>query len=287
LQLGLGPWETFWILFYGFATYGNAGWLREQVCKYMCPYARFQSAMFDPDTLIVTYDGERGEPRGAVSRSQDRASAGLGHCVDCGFCVQVCPTGIDIRQGLQYECIGCGACIDACNHVMQKNQLPPGLIRFTTERALGEHLPPRQVLAHVFRPRVLVYGAILLCIVGVLIASLALRVPLKVDVIHDRGALAREVEDDEVEDVYRLQVMNTTERRQTYTIHAHGVEGLRVASETGFEVDPASSRTIVLRLQAPRDSIPAGSNRVTLHVQATDDASIDVVERTVFFGVRH
>ena len=122
----LGPWEAFWILFYGFATYGNAGFMREQVCKYMCPYARFQSAMFDRDTLIIAYDRERGEPRGARRRKTDRASAGLGHCVDCNICVQVCPTGIDIRKGLQYECIGCAACVDGCDQVMDKMGYPRG-----------------------------------------------------------------------------------------------------------------------------------------------------------------
>ncbi len=134
-----GGWSLFWILFYGFATYGNAGWLREQVCKYMCPYARFQSAMFDPDTLIVTYDRERGEPRGAGSKESSRAEQNLGDCVACKLCVQVCPTGIDIRDGLQYECIGCAACIDACDYVMDKVGLPKGLIRYSTERALKEH----------------------------------------------------------------------------------------------------------------------------------------------------
>jgi cytochrome c oxidase accessory protein FixG len=287
LHLDLGPWEAFWILFYGFATYGNAGWMREQVCKYMCPYARFQSAMFDQDTLIITYDTQRGEPRSPVSKDQNRAAAGLGDCVDCGFCVQVCPTGIDIRQGLQYECIGCAACIDACNHVMQKNSRPPGLIRYTTTRGLSEHLDRRGLLAHVFRPRVMIYGVILGAIIVALAASFALRVPLKVDVIRDRGILAREVEDEEVEDVYRLQVMNTTERRQSYLVDVHGLDGLKVASEPKFEVDAASTRSIVLRLEAPRDSTPPGSNRVTLHVHSLDDPSIDVVERTVFFGLRH
>jgi cytochrome c oxidase accessory protein FixG len=109
MALGLGPWEIFWVLFYGFATYGNAGFMREQVCKYMCPYARFQSAMFDKDTLIITYDTERGEPRGSRSKKADPKQLGLGSCVDCNLCVQVCPTGIDIRKGLQYECIGCAA----------------------------------------------------------------------------------------------------------------------------------------------------------------------------------
>jgi cytochrome c oxidase accessory protein FixG len=285
LTLGLGPWEAFWILFYAFATYGNAGWMREQVCKYMCPYARFQSAMFDHDTLIITYDQERGEPRGAVSRSQDRAASGLGHCVDCGFCVQVCPTGIDIRQGLQYECIGCAACIDACNYVMQKNSLPPGLVRYSTPRALTAHSGTRELLARVFRPRVMVYTAILLAICAALAVSLAVRVPLKVDVIRDRGTLAREVPGDLVENVYRLQVMNTTETHRIYALAAEGVEGLRVASEAQFEVDPASTRSVVLRLQAPRDTIAPGSNRIHLKVQAQDDPSIRVDEKAAFFGL--
>jgi cytochrome c oxidase accessory protein FixG len=286
LRLDLGPWEAFWVLFYGFATYGNAGWMREQVCKYMCPYARFQSAMFDPDTLIITYDGSRGEPRGAVSRSQNRAAAQLGDCVDCGFCVQVCPTGIDIRQGLQYECIGCAACIDACNHVMDKNGFAPGLIRYTTTRALDQHLGPRQVWSHVMRPRTLIYGAILLAIITALTVSVATRVPLKVDVIRDRGLLAREVEDDQVENVYRLQVMNTSERRHTYRIEPDGLAGLQVASGASFEVDPASTRPVVLRLRAPCDSTPLGSNRIALMVRAGDDAAIAVHEKTAFFGLR-
>ena len=286
IRFGLGPWETFWILFYGFATYGNAGWMREQVCKYMCPYARFQSAMFDRDTLIITYDGARGEPRGAISRSQDRWTSGLGHCVDCGFCVQVCPTGIDIRKGLQYECIGCAACIDACNYVMGKNGLPLNLIRYTTTRALGEHLKGRQVLAHVFRPRTLIYGAILLGIGAALAASVATRVPLKVDVIRDRGVLAREVEGDQVENVYRLQVMNTSERRHAYTVRAEGMPGLRVASEPHFEVEPETARSVVLRLQAPREAIAPGSTRVDLKIQSEDDATIQVSEKTAFLGMR-
>lgn len=286
LRFDLGPWETFWILFYGFATYGNAGWLREQVCKYMCPYARFQSAMFDRDTLIITYDAQRGEPRGAVSRGEDRRSSGRGDCVDCGFCVQVCPTGIDIRNGLQYECIGCAACIDACNHVMGKNALPPGLIRYTTTRALDQHLDARQVLSHVLRPRTLIYTGILWAIIGALVVSVATRVPLKVDVIRDRRALAREVEGDRVENVYRLQVMNTSEQRHAYRVATEGLDGLQVASDPAFEVEASATRSIVVRLQAPRDAIPPGSNRIALGIRSTDDAAIGVTEKTVFFGLR-
>nr|WP_241546824.1 cytochrome c oxidase accessory protein CcoG [Thiohalobacter thiocyanaticus] len=175
-NLSLGPWETFWIIFYSFATYGNAGWLREQVCIYMCPYARFQSAMFDKDTLIISYDEARGEPRGSRKRSDDRAEKGLGDCIDCTLCVQVCPTGIDIRNGLQYQCIGCAACIDACNDVMDKMDYPRGLIRYTTQNRL-EGKP-----VHVLRPRTLVYGLILLALLGGLVYAIATRVPVDLNI---------------------------------------------------------------------------------------------------------
>ena len=188
----LGPWEFFWILFYGFATYGDAGFLREQVCKYMCPYARFQSVMFDKDTLVITYDPERGEPRGPRSKAVNPRHKGLGDCIDCSICVQVCPTGIDIRNGLQYECIGCGACIDGCNQVMDKMGYPPGLIRYTTENALALGYDTKAMWRRVFRARTLAYAAVLLAIVGVTVGSLAMKNPLKADIIRDRGALARE-----------------------------------------------------------------------------------------------
>ncbi len=179
-SFSLGPWETFWILFYSGFTYLMAGLMREQVCKYMCPYARFQGVMFDPDTLVITYDGERGEPRGARAKSLDYRHAGLGECVDCNLCVNVCPTGIDIRLGLQYECIGCAACIDACDQVMDKMAYPRGLIRYSTEHAIEQHWGWRQILGHVLRPRVLIYGAILGAIVFAFIWGLATKPNLKV-----------------------------------------------------------------------------------------------------------
>jgi len=283
---GLGPWETFWILFYGFATYGNAGWLREQVCLYMCPYARFQSAMFDRDTLIVTYDEARGEPRGPGHKSRTREQEGLGHCVDCGFCVQVCPTGIDIRKGLQYECIGCAACIDACAHVMGRNGLPTGLIRYTTTNALAQKLAPAQIWRRVLRLRVLLYAAILGAIVMAATVSLWMRLPLKVDVIRDRDTLAREVPGGAVENVYRLQIMNTSTHATSYRMHAEGLPGLAVASEPQVLVPAASSQTVILRLRAPFEAAAPGPHRVVLHVLADDDARIDVQEKTVFFGLR-
>src|SRR3954471_23655331 len=160
LQTRMASWEVFWVFFYAFATYGNAGFMREQVCKYMCPYARFQSAMFDRDTLIVSYDPGGGEPRGARSRHDDLAQLRLGSCVDCSLCVQVCPTGIDIRKGLQYECIGCGACADVCDTVMDKMGYARGLVKYSTQNAVNQHWTRGQTLRHVLRPRVLVYSAV-------------------------------------------------------------------------------------------------------------------------------
>jgi cytochrome c oxidase accessory protein FixG len=297
LALSMGGWSLFWVLFYGFATYGNAGWMREQVCKYMCPYARFQSAMFDKDTLIVTYDSGRGEPRApmqkkskGLDRRVERKNQGLGDCIDCELCVQVCPTGIDIRNGLQYECIGCAACVDACDYVMDKAGLPRGLVRYTTTNAMAQALTPRQTMRRVARPRVLVYAAILLSIIVALTVAVAVRVPLKVDVIRDRAALAREVSDDKgrvvVENVYRLNVMNTTETRQRYTLQASGLPGLAIGSDTTFELEPASTRSVPLRLQAPVDDVPPGSHKVTIEVRGRDDAGIQVREHTTFLGLR-
>ena len=274
LAFSFGPWEAFWVLFYGFATYGNAGWMREQVCKYMCPYARFQSAMFDSDTLIITYDQKRGEPRGSQARL---ASQGLraGDCVDCGICVQACPTGIDIRDGLQYECIGCAACIDGCDQVMDKLARPRGLIRYSTTHAMeGKQ-------TRVLRPRVLVYSAILLAITAAAVASLYLRVPLKVDVIRDRAALAREV-GDEVENVYRLQIMNTTEQEQQYEIRVRGLEDIEIKGPRHVTVGPAASRMVPVRVRVERDEVQPGTHAIEFEVRALGRDPIAVRESSVF-----
>ncbi|HEX7219024.1 MAG TPA: cytochrome c oxidase accessory protein CcoG [Burkholderiales bacterium] len=262
--LSLGPWETFWVLFYGFATYGNAGWMREQVCKYMCPYARFQSAMFDKDTLIITYDAARGEPRGAKKAAP---GAARGDCVDCGICVQACPTGIDIRNGLQYECIGCAACIDGCDQVMDKVGRPRGLIRYSKGRVL--------------RPRVLVY-ALILCAIGTAAAvSLYLRVPLMVDVMRDRAAISREVEGGLIENVYRLQIMNTAEQARAFDINVSGLPGLVVWGENITGVPAASARMIPVRVRAD-GATAAGSHPIEFQVRALGVAGVEVREETVF-----
>lgn len=187
IHLSLGPWQTFWLCFYAFATWGNAGFMREQVCKYMCPYARFQSVMVDKDTFVVTYDKVRGDPRGSRSKSANKAALGLGDCVDCSICVQVCPTGIDIRDGLQYMCIGCGACIDACDQVMEKVNYPKGLIRYTSERAMLEKLDATKAKDRILRPRVLVYiGFIVILFIGFAL-SIFMRNPVRMDILRDRG----------------------------------------------------------------------------------------------------
>ncbi len=278
----LGPWELFWIVFYGFTTYGNAGWMREQVCLYMCPYARFQSAMFDPDTLIITYDRERGEPRGARAHNADLQSLGLGHCVGCDICVQVCPTGIDIRQGLQYECIGCAACIDGCNQVMARMGYPKGLIRYTTENALRRKLTPPQVLARALRPRVLVYTAILSAIIAGIVIALYARVPLKVDVIRDRANMSREIEGGWVENIYRLHIMNTQEVTHRFVIRASGMPSLQVGGEDTVEIPGASARMVPVRLRADAGKLSGGSHKIEFEVSAADNAAIVARERSIF-----
>ncbi len=269
----LAGWELFWMLFYGFATYGNAGWMREQVCKYMCPYARFQGAMFDRDTLVITYDATRGEARGARSKTADYKAKGLGDCVDCDICVQVCPTGIDIRDGQQYECIGCAACIDGCNQVMDKMGYPQGLIRYATLNAMDRHYGWREMLVRVFRPRVMIYTAALWAIIFAAGFSLWNRAPVKVDVIRDRTSLAREVEDGKFENVYRLQVMNTQERPQRFVVSARGIEGLTVVGVTQpLEIGPASSRVIAVQLRASGSAAPKGFSRIEFDITAVDAA---------------
>jgi len=286
LQTRMGSWEVFWVLFYGFATYGNAGFMREQVCKYMCPYARFQSAMFDRDTLIVSYDTARGEPRGLPAKGRAAAAASpFGDCIDCKLCVQVCPTGIDIRQGLQYECIGCSLCVDACNIVMDKMATPRGLIRYATQNSMAGRWTPRQVLRRVLRPRVLVYTAVLGALCIGLLASLVTRTTLKVDVVRDRASLARIVEGGQLENVYRLQIMNATEQVQRYRIEASGLEGLHVSSEPVVEVAPAQSRWVAVRLQLPYGAATAGSHKVYFDVRA-EGGQGSVSEKAVFLVPR-
>ena len=279
LGLGLGGWEIFWILFYGFATYGNAGFMREQVCKYMCPYARFQSAMFDRDTLVITYDTGRGEPRGARARNVDPRSKGLGDCVDCTLCVQVCPTGIDIRQGLQYECIACAACIDACDDVMDKVGSPRGLIRYTTQNALDGR-PGR-----VMRPRTYVYAALLLGIGVAGVVGLSTRKPVALDVMRDRSSLYREAASGEIENVYLLRILNKSERPQRVRLSVTGVEGIHLdpAQHDSITIAPGDAFPTAVRVDAPPGRTH-GSQPIAFHLELLDAPGKTLVERAKFIA---
>ena len=280
LPFNLSGWELFWTFFYGGFCYMQAGFLREQVCKYMCPYARFQGVMFDPDTLVITYDPERGEPRGARKKGADASS--LGDCVDCGLCVAVCPTGIDIRKGIQYECIGCGACIDVCDPVMEKVGKPRGLIRYTTENALAQHFGPKDVVGHIVRPRILLYSTILLGIIVATAWSLATRVPLKVDVIRDRSVLAREADDGRIENIYNLKIMNTTESPKRYALMVSGLEGAEIVGDQIVEVDSAENHEVTIVVRVPPESGKAGANTIYFDIKALNHDAIKVHEKASF-----
>jgi cytochrome c oxidase accessory protein FixG len=285
LHLGLGPWQTFWLCFYSFATWGNAGFMREQVCKYMCPYARFQSVMVDKDTFLVTYDKVRGEPRGSRSKSIDHTNLGLGDCVDCSICVQVCPTGIDIRDGLQYMCIGCGACIDACDQVMEKVDYPKGLIRYTTERAIEENVTNQSAIRHILRPRILIYATIITILATAFLISIATRNPLRVDVMRDRGALAREVDGLRIENIYRIQIMNASENTMNVQVKATGLADLKILNSQGqfvkeIEVGPASNLLIPIKVSAAIGVNASGNYPIHFDVIAQELSRNKVIIRT-------
>ena len=277
LTFSAGPWAYFWVLFYGFATYGNAGFMREQVCKYMCPYARFQGAMFDHDTMIISYDEERGEPRGSRKKGSDRGAKGLGDCIDCTICVQVCPTGIDIREGLQYECIACAACIDACDTVMDKMQYPRGLIRYSTERAL-EHKQYR-----LLRPRTIVYSGILSLLVIAMISAVTLRKPVILDVIRDRNTLYRDVGRQGIENSYTVRVVNKHNIDHDYSLSVSGIDGIRIRSTSELSVAGESVFSLPISVTAPHQSA-VGGQVIEFTLTTTDGSNITVSEESRFRG---
>ncbi|MBT8087259.1 MAG: cytochrome c oxidase accessory protein CcoG [Gammaproteobacteria bacterium] len=278
VSLSVGGWTLFWGLFYGFATYGNAGYMREQVCKYMCPYARFQSAMFDKDTLIISYDERRGEPRGGRKRTVDPKEAGLGDCIDCQLCVQVCPTGIDIRDGLQYECIACAACIDACDSIMDKMNYPRGLVRYTTEHSMENQA------SRVLRPRMFVYAALLLVLCVGLVTSMATRTPAILDVIRDRNALYRELPNDIIENIYTLKIINQSSAPRRFTLSISGVPGISLDGvDDEILVDGGAVLSLPVRARASRDNA-SGISVIDFTLSAVDDESVVVTEDSRFLG---
>jgi cytochrome c oxidase accessory protein FixG len=279
-EFNLGGWETFWLFFYAFATYGNAGYLREQVCKYMCPYARFQSAMFDDDSLVISYDEARGEPRGPRSKSADRTELGLGDCIDCYGCVQVCPTGIDIRDGLQIECIACAACIDVCDEVMDKMGYPRGLIRYSTENAMAGK--PTRIL----RPRIFIYLfalLILATLVGVVITG---RDPLLVDVLRDRTALHR-VTESVIENPYSLKLTNRTERDVAVSFEVQGLSGLRIIEPTEpVVVAPSEVANQPMTIGLPLEQARAGMYEITIITTDAEGQRLNETETRFFIPAR-
>jgi cytochrome c oxidase accessory protein FixG len=276
IEFNLGGWETFWLFFYAFATYGNAGYMREQVCKYMCPYARFQSAMFDDDSLIISYDVARGEPRGPRKRTADRAELGLGDCIDCYGCVQVCPTGIDIRDGLQIECIACAACIDVCDEVMDKMGYPRGLIRYTTENAMAGK--PTRIL----RPRIFIYLGALLALATLVGLVLTGRDPLLVDVLRDRTALHR-VTLDTIENPYTIKLSNRTQAPMQVSFSVEGLPQLRVIDPDGpVQVRASDVANRALTLGMPIEQARAGMHEIVLTARNDDGETLNTVETRFF-----
>jgi len=286
LALTLTPWATFWVFFYGFATYGNAGFMREQVCKYMCPYARFQSALIDMDSMVIAYDTKRGESRGARSRKADPQALGLGDCVDCTLCVQVCPTGIDIRNGLQNECIACAACIDVCDEVMDKMGYAPGLIRYSSGNGIEQGWSVARMVRRVWRPRVLIYAALLLALGSAFVWSVWNRSDYGVSVNRDRGALARQTGNGDVENTYQLQITNSLERPRDYITRVSGLEGLRLDTVAELSVGATNTASMPVRLVLPMEWVQRHSGQtlpVVIEVLPVDDSGMQpLTVRTTF-----
>ncbi|MFY0663030.1 MAG: cytochrome c oxidase accessory protein CcoG [Natronospirillum sp.] len=278
LTFSTSGWVIFWVCFFTLATYGNAGWMREQVCIYMCPYARFQAAMFDQDTLIVSYDAARGEPRGSRKKSADPRAEGLGDCIDCDLCVQVCPVGIDIRDGLQYECISCAACVDACDSVMEQMNYPKGLVRYTTEHNLSGQK------TRILRPRLLGYGLVLLAMFVLMAVFLTSRIPAQLDVIRDRGALHRVTPYGMVENSYTLRLMNMDQQARIFRLEVSGVDGLRLISPAEINVAAGESVNIPIRVETDPERLDRPSVDIFFYAIALDDSGIRVEKESRFFG---
>jgi cytochrome c oxidase accessory protein FixG len=270
-------WSYFWVGFFTLATYGNAGWLREQVCIYMCPYARFQSVMFDKDTMIVSYDPRRGEQRGPRKKDQDYKAQGLGDCIDCTMCVQVCPTGIDIRDGLQIECIGCAACIDACDTIMDKMNYPRGLISYTTEHNLSGQKTNK------LRPRLIGYAAVLLVMIGVLTAAFFMRSLVGFDVSKDR-VLYRENAEGRIENVYSLKIMNKDQIDHTYVLDATGLSDLKLQGRREIKVAAGEIFTMPVELSVSPERLPSSTNEIHFILKDIENSGTEVQAKSRFIG---
>jgi len=269
------------VVFFAFCTYGNAGWMREIMCLHMCPYARFQSAMFDKDTVTVTYDHHRGETRGARSRKQDPKELGLGDCIDCNLCVQVCPTGIDIRNGLQYECINCGACVDACTGVMERMKYPTGLIRYTTEHELeGKKV-------HLVRSKLIGYAVVMAIMSSLLIYEVATRVPVSMDIIRDRNALAIENFNGEIENVYTLKILNKSQQDNVYRLSAKGINNTIWHGAQEIKVNAGEVYTLPISISVDPYELKGYMTDITFVIETVSvDDKVHLEYETRFFNKR-
>ena len=277
--------------FYGFVTWLFAHQMREQVCKHMCPYARFQSAMFDHDTLVISYDAERGEPRGARKKTASKEDTQLGDCINCTMCVQVCPTGIDIRDGLQYQCIGCAACIDACDEIMDKMGYPRGLIRYTTEAVLKHEYTDADVKKRLLRPKVVGYGVVLLVAVIGLCVGLATRATVQIDVIKDRGVMVRENKEGLLENSYNLSISNASEQTQIIQASVSGLDDIRLTGlpENGISIKGGDIITIPVQVATQPEYAEKGSHPIQFTFkyrvagQPENEARV-LQEKSIFIG---
>ena len=257
--LEVGGWAAFWIGMFTVGTYVNAGWMREQVCIYMCPYARFQSVMYDSDTLAVSYDYNRGEPRGHRSKKKDpEQQAALGDCVDCSLCVQVCPTGIDIRDGMQYQCIGCALCIDACDSIMDKLNKPRGLVRYTTENELDGKT------THFMRPRLVGYAAMLTIMITAFTYAILTRTPFELDIERDRGSLYQMTVNDTIQNAYTLKMMNMSQQPQTFELRVEGQSGLTMDVTNMYALKVNEMKEISLNLEIDPEVTKLASSKADI-----------------------
>ena len=269
----------FWVVFFTFATYGNAGWMREIMCIHMCPYARFQAAMFDKNTYIVGYDTKRGETRGPRSRKADPKEMGLGDCIDCDLCVQVCPTGIDIRNGLQYECINCGACIDACDQTMERMGYAKGLISYTTENKL------EGVKEKVLRPKLVGYGVVLTAMILVFIYFSATIAPVRMDIIRDRNQLYRENNHGLIENTFTLKILNKTEEAHEYAMSAEGLTNYKWYGPEKITIQAGEVLTLPISIGIDPVELKRSVTDINIKVSTTVNGEpVEVKQESRFFG---
>ncbi|WP_345552383.1 cytochrome c oxidase accessory protein CcoG [Microbulbifer aestuariivivens] len=274
------PAGAFWVGFFTLATFFNAGFMREQVCKYMCPYARFQSVMYDQDTLAVYYDARRGETRGPRKKGVDYKAEGMGDCIDCYWCVQVCPVDIDIRDGMQYECINCGLCVDACNSVMDKVGYPRGLIRFTSEDELETGK------TKYLRPRLIGYAIVLSAMVGLFTQQILTRSPIEAEVLRDRGArLYREYRGD-IQNVYTVKINNMDQAAHQFTIRVEGKDGLDYTLRMPRQIylEAGEIYAVPIRISVPKEQLQDTKHNIDIIVEALDEKALADRHKTVFIG---